>query len=114
MTDDREKRIMMLTLEDATKVCIDLLREDYGHGIRPEDKKHIEHNLEQKCYTFEDKFAERFLKGVVADITADEICEQILFGSLAEWARCIRNNLTMGIAELVRERDGNTGQEKPL
>ncbi len=115
MNDDREKGIMMLTLEDATAVATRLCEEYYGEELTDDDKEGIEQDLEQKCYFFSDgRFPEKFLGDIIADINKDEICEQIHEDHLSDWTRSVRNNMALALSVLVKQRDGETGLEKPL
>lgn len=101
--------ILMLTLEDASKVCAELIRE-YGEcELSEEDIEGIESDLEQKCYFCNgnhDHFRE--LSDLIQDINPAEITQHIKDDNLKKWCVSIQVAMNMELIQLERGNRNDT------
>jgi hypothetical protein len=98
--------ILMLTLEDATKVCAELIR-TYADDVElcEEDIEGIETDLEQKCYFCNenhDHFKE--LNNLIMDINPAEITQHIQDDNLKQWCRDIQVTMNMELIQLETKK----------
>lgn len=93
--------MLMLTLEDAVRVTVDLL-EYYDVQVEDSDVDYIEQELEQKCYVgIPDKnksFAEE-LDGYIMDINPAEIASQIESDHLRNWCKNLQVAMHMAMIQ---------------
>ena len=102
--------ILMLTLEDATKVCAELIR-TYADDVElcEEDIEGIETDLEQKCYFCNenhDHFKE--LSDLIQDINPAEITQHIKDDNLKKWCGDIQVAMAMELIQLERGKQNDT------
>lgn len=98
--------LLMLTLEDATKVCAELIR-TYADDVElcEEDIEGIESDLEQKCYFCNenhDHFKE--LSDLIMDINPAEITQHIQDDNLKRWCGDIQVAMNMELIQLETKK----------
>lgn len=98
--------MLMLTLDDAVKVCIGLLRETtYFDDMSEEEYEsmpgYIRDMFEQKCWlpAETDKPA-KVLNDLIFDINPAEICSQIESDNLKHWCQIIQVNMKMAMTQM--------------
>ena len=101
---------LMLTLEDATKVCAELIR-TYAEDVKlcEEDIEGIKSDLEQKCYLYgnnHDHFKE--LNNLIMDINPAEIAQHVQDDNLKEWCRNMQVTMNMELIQLERGNRNDT------
>jgi hypothetical protein len=102
--------ILMLTLEDATKVCAELIR-TYADDVElcEEDIEGIETDLEQKCYFCNDNHDHfKELSDLIQDINPAEITQHIKDDNLKKWCGNIQVAMAMELIQLERESRNDT------
>ena len=98
--------MLMLTLEDATRVCVELIR-TYGEcELSEEDIEGIETDLEQKCYVCNDNHDHfRELSDLIMDINPAEIIQHIQDDNLKRWCRDIQVAMAMELIQLETKNE---------
>ena len=98
--------MLMLTLDDAVKVCMDLLHKTTYFDDMPKEEyddipQWIEQEFGQKCWIPDktDKPA-RQLNDLIFDINPAEICSQIENDNLKNWCYIIQVNMKMAMAQM--------------
>lgn len=94
--------LLMLTLEDATKVCAELIR-TYADDVElcEEDIERIETDLEQKCYLYNDNHDHfKELSKLIMDINPAEIAQHIQDDNLKKWCCDIQVTMNMELIQL--------------
>ena len=102
--------ILMLTLEDATKVCAELIR-TYADDVElcEEDIEGIETDLEQKCYFCDDNHDHfKELSDLIQDINPAEITQHIQDDNLKDWCVSIQVAMNMELIQLERGNRNDT------
>ena len=98
--------MLMLTLDDAVKVCVRLLYEtDYFDGMLEEEYEsaieHIMNELKQKCWFPPDSSeAAKCLSDIICDINPAEIASQIEADNLRKWCEIVQNEMSMAMIQL--------------
>ena len=97
--------LLMLTLEDATKVCAELIR-TYGEcELSEEDIDGIRQDLEQKCYFCNDNHDHfKELSDLIMDINPAEITHHIKDDNLKKWCRNIQVTMAMELIQLETKK----------
>ncbi len=101
--------LLMITLEDATKVCAELIRTYCECELSEEDIEGIETDLEQKCYFCNenhDHFKE--LSDLIQDINPAEITQHIQDDNLKKWCGDIQVAMAMELIQLERGNRNDT------
>lgn len=98
--------LLMLTLDDAVKVCAELIR-TYADDVDlcEEDIDGIRQDLEQKCYFCNenhDHFKE--LSDLIMDINPAEIIQHIQDDNLKRWCRDIQVTMAMELIQLETKK----------
>lgn len=94
--------LLMLTLEDATKVCAELIR-TYADSCElcEEDIDGIRQDLEQKCYFCNDNHDHfKELSDLIQDINPAEITQHIKDDNLKKWCGNIQVAMAMELIQL--------------
>lgn len=93
--------LLMLTLEDATKVCAELIRDYCGCEPSEEDVDGIRQDLEQKCYFCNDNYDHfKELSDLIQDINPAEITQHIKDDNLKKWCLDIQVTMAMELIQL--------------
>ena len=98
--------MLMLTLDDAVKVCMRLLHEtDYFDGMPEEEREstpeYIRDEFEQKCWFPPDSSeSAKRLSDMICDINLAEICAQIEADNLKKWCEIIQVEMKMAMVQL--------------
>ena len=97
--------LLMLTLEDATKVCAELIL-TYGEcELSEEDIDGIRQDLEQKCYFCNDNHDHfKELSDLIQDINPAEIAKHIQDDNLKKWCRDIQVTMNMELIQLETKK----------
>lgn len=97
--------LLMLTLEDATKVCAELIR-TYGEcELSEEDIEGIESDLEQKCYVCSDNHDHfKELSDLIQEINPAEITQHIQDDNLKKWCGDIQVAMNMELIQLETKK----------
>ena len=97
--------LLMLTLEDATKVCAELIR-TYGEcELSEEDIDGIRQDLEQKCYFCNDNHDHfKELSDLIQDINPAEIVDHIKEDNLKDWCVSIQVAMNMELIQLETKK----------
>lgn len=93
--------MLMLTLEDAVKVAVDILN-SYDVAIDDSDVDYIEQELEQQCYvgiSDKDKSFVEELDGYIMDINPAEIASQIESDHLRNWCKNLQVAMHMAMIQ---------------
>ena len=109
--------MLMLTLDDAVKVCMRLLHDtDYFDGMPEEEREstpeYIRGEFEQKCW-IPDKTNEpaKRLNDLIFDVNPAEICAQIEADNLKKWCEIIQVEMKMAMVQLPCWEGGNADHE---
>lgn len=96
---------LMLTLDDATKVCAELIR-TYGKcELSEEDIDGIRQDLEQKCYFCNDNHDHfKELSDLIQDINPAEITQHIKDDNLKKWCVDIQVAMAMELIQLETKK----------
>lgn len=101
--------LLMLTLEDATKVCAELIRDYCGCEPSEEDIDGIRQDLEQKCYFCNDNHDHfKELSDLIQDINPAEIVDHIKEDNLKDWCVSIQVAMNMELIQLERGNRNDT------
>jgi len=97
---------LMLTLEDATKVCAELIL-TYGEcELSEEDIDGIRQDLEQKCYFCNDNHDHfKELSDLIQDINPAEITQHIKDDNLKKWCGDIQVAMAMELIQLETKNE---------
>ena len=98
--------LLMLTLEDATKVCAELIR-TYADSCElcEEDIDGIRQDLEQKCYFCNDNHDHfKELSDLIQDINPAEITQHIKDDNLKKWCGNIQVAMVMELIQLETKK----------
>ena len=107
--------MLMLSLDDAVKVCMNLLHETtYFDDMQSEEYERmpefIRGEFEQKCWTPpKGDYAAKRLNDLICDITPAEICAQIESDNLRNWCEIVQNEMIMAMVNLpcwAKEKEG--------
>ena len=101
--------LLMLTLEDATKVCAELIR-TYADDVElcEEDIDGIRDDLEQKCYFCKDNHDHfKELSDLIQDINPAEIVDHIKEDNLKDWCVSIQVAMNMELIQLKRGKQND-------
>ena len=97
--------LLMLTLEDATKVCAELILEYCGCEPSEEDIDGIRQDLEQKCYFCNDNHDHfKELNNLIMDTNPAEITQHIQDDNLKQWCRDIQVTMNMELIQLETKK----------
>lgn len=98
--------MLMLGLDDAVKVCMDLLYNTSFFDDMPKEEyetmpEFIESKFEQKCWIApKTSEAGKHLSDLIADINPVEICSQIESDNLKNWCEIIQTEMRMAMVQL--------------
>ena len=98
--------LLMLTLEDAAKVCAGLIL-TYADDVelREEDIDGIRQDLEQKCYFCNDNHDHfKELNNLIMDINPAEITQHIQDDNLKKWCVDIQVAMAMELIQLETKK----------
>lgn len=97
---------LMLTLDDAVKVCMRLLHNTNYFDDMPEEERgstteYIRSEFEQKCWFLPDSSdpAKR-LSDMICDVNPAEIANQIEVDNLRQWCEIMQNEMSMTLIQL--------------
>lgn len=94
---------LMLTLDDAAKVCAELIRTYADCELYEEDIEGIRQDLEQKCYFCDDDHDHfKELSDLIMDINPAEIVDHIKEDNLKDWCGSIQVAMNMELIQLKR------------
>ena len=98
--------MLMLTLDDAIKVCAELIR-TYADDVElcEEDIDGIRQDLEQKCYFCNDNHDHfKELSNLIMDIRPAEIVEHIKEDRLKKWCLELQVAMMMELIQLETKK----------
>ena len=96
---------LMLTLDDAVKVCAELIRTYADCELCEEDIDGIRQDLEQKCYFCNDNHDHfKELSDLIKDINPAEIIQHIQDDNLKKWCLDIQVTMAMELIQLETKK----------
>lgn len=92
---------MMLEIEDAVKVAIDNIRNNYNCDVDEEDEEILYQEMEQKCWlTHYDEPDLKHLIDLIMDVNPAEICSQIQSDNLKNWCKIIQVEMQLTLMKM--------------
>lgn len=95
---------MLLDINDAVKVAIDNIRNNYNCDVDEEDEEILHQEMEQKVWItdFTDEPFMLQLMGLIMDVNPAEICAQIESDNLKNWCEKIQVSMQMCLIKMKK------------